>query len=114
MSLFRIQTYREFWPFYLQQHADRTCRGLHYLGTTIAIASLIATVATGKWLYLGLMVVGSYGFAWAGHFGFEKNRPATFTYPWWSLISDFRMYALWLRGGLGAEMKKAGVPWDMA
>ena len=106
MALFRIRKYSEFWPFYLQQHANRTCRGLHYVGTTIAIASLLACIATGNLWYLTVMVFGSYGFAWAGHFVFEKNRPATFQYPWWSLISDFRLYAVWIRGGAAAEFKK--------
>src|SRR3989338_8261264 len=94
MALFRIRKYSEFWPFYLQQHANRTCRGLHYVGTTIAIASLLACIATGNLWYLTVMVFGSYGFAWAGHFVFEKNRSATFQYPWWSLISDLRTMEL--------------------
>jgi hypothetical protein len=109
MSSARIETYREFWPFYLREHSNRTSRGLHYAGTSLAIASLISALATENYWYLLLMVVGAYGLAWLGHFVFERNRPATFQYPFWSLFSDFRLYLLWLTGRLGPELVKAGV-----
>ncbi|WP_339714644.1 DUF962 domain-containing protein [uncultured Sneathiella sp.] len=105
----KIATYEEFWPYYLREHSEPTGRQLHYLGTTLALASLLAAIIFQQpWLIL-LALVSGYGPAWIAHFFIEKNRPATFTYPLWSLYSDFRMYFYWLRGKLPAELKKASV-----
>ncbi len=83
-----ISTYRDFWPYYLQEHARPATRNLHFLGTGLALACLLAALATGKsWLGLVALLAG-YGPAWIAHFFVEKNRPATFTYPLWSLVSD--------------------------
>lgn len=104
-----IETYRDFWPYYLQEHARPATRGLHYLGTSMALGAAVAAFATGLgWLGLVALVAG-YGPAWIAHFFVEKNRPATFTYPLWSLISDFRMAWLWATGRLGGELDRAGI-----
>jgi hypothetical protein len=104
-----IQSYADFWPYYLREHAKPQTRAIHYAGTGVAIASLAALIATGNgWFGLGALV-GGYAFAWIGHFFIEKNRPATFTYPVWSLISDFRMAWTWATGRLGGELVRAGV-----
>ncbi len=101
----KIAAYGDFWPYYLQEHSKPETRAIHYVGTSLAIAALIAAVVTQIWWLLLLVPVAGYLFAWIGHFGIEKNRPATFTYPLWSLYSDFRMYVLWLSGGLGAHLR---------
>lgn len=63
----------------------------------------------GEWLWLIALPLAGYFFAWLAHFTIEKNRPATFTYPLWSLFADFRMWWLWLSGGLKGELERAGV-----
>ncbi|WP_416900247.1 MAG: Mpo1-like protein [Minwuia sp.] len=99
-------TYHQFWPYYLREHGRGLTRTLHYVGSTIAILSVIAAIVTlNPWFLLGA-VIGGYLFAWIGHFFVEKNRPATFRYPLWSLVSDFRMYFMWLAGRLDAELKR--------
>ena len=102
----RSATYREFWPYYLREHAKRGTRALHLIGTGLAIALLAASAATGDWRWLLGAVVAGYGFAWIGHFAIEKNRPATFTHPLWSLASDFRMFFLFIAGRLGDELRR--------
>jgi hypothetical protein len=88
----RYTSFRDFYPFYLSQHQDRTCRRLHVVGSLTVLALLAYAVGTQQWLALwGLPVVG-YGFAWVGHFRFERNRPATFTYPLYSLMGDWVMF----------------------
>lgn len=110
MSDNRIKSYGEFWPFYLQEHAKPVTRVWHYLGTTLALLSLAALIVTGDWPWLlGALLIG-YGPAWIGHFFVEKNKPASFKYPLWSFISDFRMYFAFLSGRLGGELERAGVP----
>lgn len=102
-------TFSQFWPFYLREHSKPVTRGLHYVGTSLVVLIAIGAALTASWwLFIALPVAG-YFFAWVAHFGVEKNRPATFTYPLWSLAADFRMWWLWLTGRLGPELKKAGV-----
>lgn len=105
----RKASYAEFWPFYLQEHARPQTRNLHYIGTSLVILIALIAIATQNWLLLIAMPVAGYFFAWVSHAFVEKNKPATFTHPLWSLISDFRMFFLRISGRLGPELKKAGV-----
>ena len=84
--------FADFYPYYLQEHSNRTCRRLHFVGTTLVIAIAVSAVLTVVLWMLLLLPVAGYGFAWLGHFGFEKNRPATFQHPFYSLWGDFVMY----------------------
>jgi hypothetical protein len=99
-STVRIATYADFYRYYLSEHRHPGCRLLHLLGTSLVWAVLAyALWARAYWALLLLPVCG-YGFAWVGHFFFEKNRPTTFRYPIWSLISDFRMFFALISGRL--------------
>jgi hypothetical protein len=93
-----FQRFADFYPSYLAEHRDRTCRRLHFIGTGLVIVSLaLAASLREPWLLLAMPIVG-YGFAWVGHFVFEKNRPATFRHPWYSLLGDFALFRDILRG----------------
>lgn len=110
----RIATYREFWPYYVSQHRDVTCRRLHVVGTSLVIGFIALAAATrNPWWLLAAPVAG-YGPAWIGHFGFEKNRPATFDYLAWSLLADFQMYGCILTGRMGRELEKAEAAYPAA
>lgn len=103
----RFQTYEEFWPFYVGEHAKPLTRWMHFVGTTGVFLLLISAVVTlNPWLLL-LCPVSGYSWAWVSHFFVEKNRPATFKYPLWSLRGDFHMYFLMLLGKMDAEVEKA-------
>jgi hypothetical protein len=93
-----ITTFQEFWPFYLKQHSKKATRTLHTLGLILALAQLGLSFYSRDWRNLITVPVLGYVFAWASHFGIEKNRPATWKYPYWSLISDFKMSFLVLAG----------------
>jgi hypothetical protein len=99
-------TYPEFWRVYLAAHADPRTRVLHYLGTVVGVAALGLAAATRDWRWLLVAPVAGYALAWFGHLVFERNRPATFEHPGWSLISDFRMLGLFLTGRLRHELQK--------
>lgn len=91
-------SFREFYPFYLEEHRNRTCRRLHFFGSLGVIAVVVLALAGGRpWWLLAAPLVG-YGFAWVGHFRFEHNRPATFRHPFYSLAGDWVMFWQILRG----------------
>ena|ERR1043166_1418482 len=100
MAARQFKTFAEFWPYYLGEHRQPATRFLHYLGTVIALGSVILLVIIGKWWLFPLAFVPGYALAWVGHFFIEKNRPATFTYPLWSFMGDWKMLALMLTGRL--------------
>lgn len=99
-STAQFRSFAEFYPYYLGEHSNPTCRRLHFVGTSLVIALLAYTIGSGKWLLLLAVPVFGYGFAWVGHFFIEKNRPATFTYPLYSLAGDFVMFRDILLGKL--------------
>jgi hypothetical protein len=102
----RLRTYAEFWPFYLGEHRRPRTRALHFFGTGLALLLLVIAALTADWWLVLVAVIAGYAFAWIGHAFVEHNRPATFTYPFWSLISDFRMFGLFVAGRLGDELTK--------
>ena len=91
-------SFAEFYPYYLGEHQNPTCRRLHFAGTALLLILLVTVVMTQEWVLLWLLPLVGYGFAWVGHFVFEHNRPATFSHPWYSLAGDFRMFLDILRG----------------
>jgi hypothetical protein len=97
----RYTSFREFYPIYLSEHANRICRRLHFTGTLLVIAVVIVAIAKGDARWLLLVPLVGYGFAWVGHFAFEKNRPATFEHPLYSLAGDWAMFWDILRGRVG-------------
>ena len=102
----RIKTYGDFYRFYLTEHSNKTCRTLHFIGTMLVFVMVFLAVYLGNnilWFFVPLM---GYGFAWVGHFYFEKNKPATFKYPLWSLLSDFRMFFDLLFGRISFDSEK--------
>ena len=84
--------FADFYPFYLGEHANRTCRRLHFVGSTLALVCLAMLVVTGRPQYLLYALLCGYGFAWIGHFAFEKNKPASFKRPLYSFMGDWVMY----------------------
>jgi hypothetical protein len=105
----RFSSYAEFWPHYLREHADPRTRALHYIGSLAALLLIGFGLVTGPLWLLLIAAVAGYGPAWIGHGFVEKNRPATFTHPAWSFLSDFRMLYLWITGQLAPELSGAGV-----
>jgi hypothetical protein len=104
----RIKSFEDFYPFYLKEHSNKTCRLLHIIGTTIVLSLVITAIVHRNPYWLIFIPLSGYGFAWIGHFVFEKNTPATFKYPLWSLKSDFKMYFDVLSGKISLDASKDG------
>jgi hypothetical protein len=90
--------FQDFYRYYLSEHSNRTCRRLHFVGTSLVIGCVLMVVISGDWTWLLIALMCGYGFAWVGHFFFEQNKPATFTYPFYSFASDWVMYKDMLTG----------------
>ena len=101
----RFNSFTEFWPFYVCEHSKPETRTLHFIGTSTIIPLFLLAVFFNLYLVL-LIPVSAYGFAWYSHFNIEKNKPATFTYPFWSLLGDFRMFWLMCCGKMDTEVKR--------
>ncbi len=102
----RFESFAEFWPFYVGAHRSKACRTFHYLGAIGAISAVVCAVMTASWWCLALAPVVGYACAWLGHFGFERNHPATFEYPLYSLRAEFKMFALGVFGRMPAEVRR--------
>ena len=100
------QNYAEFWDFYVREHSKPLTRLLHFIGTSLGLMLLAWSLWSGRLLYIPLFFVVGYAFAWFAHFFVEKNRPATFRYPLWSFISDFKMMWYMLTGRMSAEVRR--------
>jgi hypothetical protein len=103
----KYHSFWSFYPYYLTEHSDSLNRKLHFIGTSLLIISLFAGIITGRLLFFILIPVLGYGFAWIGHFFIEKNKPATFTYPLYSLCSDFVMFWHTLTGQINKKLEEA-------
>ncbi|PRO69591.1 DUF962 domain-containing protein [Alteromonas gracilis] len=99
-------SFKAFYPFYLNEHRDATCRTLHFIGSWLVLGVIAAAFITGNWAILWAIPSVGYGFAWVGHFFFEKNRPATFKHPIYSLIGDWVMFKDILTGKISLRGKQ--------
>ena len=106
MSAQRYNSFAEFWPFYLREHSHPGTRLLHLIGTITGTVVMIYFIFSGRWYLFPLGLIPGYVCAWLGHFLIEKNRPATFQYPLWSFIGDYKMIAMMIGGKLGEELSK--------
>lgn len=88
----RIKNFKDFYDFYLTEHSNRWTRIFHFVGTFLIFVVIFYVIRSGKERFLWYIPIFGYGFAWFSHAVFEKNKPATFRYPLWSLISDFKMF----------------------
>ena len=102
-------TYSEFWLRYLRAHSRPNTRALHYIGSVLALATLLIAIATLNWRGLIAAPLIGYTFAWTAHVSIERNRPETFGHPLWSLFSDYRMLVLALTSRLAPHLHRAGL-----
>ena len=110
MDAGRFTSFRDFWPFYVREHARPLTRRLHFIGTSGVLAAIAAAALTGRPAWLWLAPLSGYGFAWAAHFFVEHNRPATFKYPFYSLAADFVMFGRMLAGQMAGEVARYTSP----
>jgi hypothetical protein len=106
MNTPRFESFEEFWPFYVKEHAKNGTRILHFIGTTAAMACVAGGILTKRRWLLALAPIVGYGPAWLGHFLIEKNKPATFKHPLWSLRGDFVMWSKMVRGKMSEEVER--------
>ena len=109
IGLPKVSRYRDFWPIYLREHSRPATRYVHYAGTSAGLACLVLALVFRNLWFLPAGVVVAYGAAWIAHGAIEKNKPATWQYFAWSLVSDFRMLALALTGRLEPELRRLGL-----
>ena len=107
MESLHFSSVKEFYPYYLTQHRNLKCRSLHFIGTGIVILLLTFILILQEWWLLILLPVVGYGFAWAGHFLFERNKPAAFKNPLYSLACDFIMFWHIITGRISSKIKEA-------
>lgn len=103
----RIRSFAEFWPFYVREHSKARTRLLHAIGSVLAIVAVALGLTVNPWFFLGALIIG-YSCAWFAHFFVERNKPATFQYPVYSLAADFRMLFLMMAGRMREEARKYG------
>jgi len=103
----RYKSFSEFWPFYVCEHSHSGTRLLHLIGTATGLGLLVYFIASGRWYLFLLGLVPGYACAWLGHFLIEKNKPATFQYPLWSFMGDYKMIAMMLTGRINQELEKS-------
>lgn len=101
-----FRNFQDFWPYYLRQHSKPWCRFWHYLGNFLFLLIFLSAIIKRTLPLVFISVVSAYILAWIGHFFVEKNKPATFQHPLWSLQADFKMIGLFLRGKLHEELAK--------
>lgn len=100
----KFSSFAEFYPYYLTEHRQPACRAWHYVGNTAVIVLFVWILFNQQWPWLWALLLCGYGFAWIGHFFVERNRPATFQYPFYSLFADWVMYKDFLTGQLAAKL----------
>lgn len=104
----QIESFTDFWPFYLNEHKQKDTRMLHFVGTGFSIIFVLLGIIIDPILMILAPLFG-YGFAWISHFYVERNRPATFTHPWWSLLADYKMFYLMCIGRIEKELKRYNI-----
>lgn len=102
-------SFAEFWPYYLAEHSRPATRSVHFLATVCWLGLLLAALLLRRWWLLALIPVVAYGLAWVSHFFIERNRPATFKYPLFSLLADHKMALYMATGRLGRELNRLGI-----